>query len=324
MMLNVDDQRSKAYALSSAMLLATIKFPEPLDSFEKKCNEVIYLAKCTDDVYLKYFSHFVVGWGELHRGRADRSLDTAEELISSGRKLNDARPLGLGNALKAWVALASDDSIAALKFSEICLDLARAPIEFVNAKTVGLCAKILLKRKEAFDLLREWMERCEAEGWQDQLNGLEGIWGVALVIHGDIGRGLLWLEQAIHRREQSGYRAAADWYRLLSAEVYIEVIASKEKPPALVIMRNALRLVVINFSAQKRIRLLIDQVRQNPQFDPNGVYVGRCEMILGLLYKAKKKRALALQHLTEAKRIAAQFGPTPMLAKIEAAFAELA
>jgi len=47
-------------------------------------------------------------------------------------------------------------------------------------------------------------------------------------------------------------------------------------------------------------------------------------MILGLLYKAKKKRVLAVQHLTEAKRITSQFGPTPMLARIDAALAELA
>ena len=46
-------------------------------------------------------------------------------------------------------------------------------------------------------------------------------------------------------------------------------------------------------------------------------------MILGLLYKAKKKRALAVQHLNEAKRIEAQFGPTPMLARIDTALAEL-
>ena len=46
-------------------------------------------------------------------------------------------------------------------------------------------------------------------------------------------------------------------------------------------------------------------------------------MILGLLYKAKKKRALALQHLTEAHRIISQFGQTPMLARIDAALAEL-
>jgi hypothetical protein len=47
-------------------------------------------------------------------------------------------------------------------------------------------------------------------------------------------------------------------------------------------------------------------------------------MIMGRLCKAKKKGALAVQHLTEAKRIASQFGPTPMLARIDAELAELA
>jgi hypothetical protein len=45
---------------------------------------------------------------------------------------------------------------------------------------------------------------------------------------------------------------------------------------------------------------------------------------MGRLYKTKKKRALAIQHLTEAKRIASQFGATPMLARIDAELAELA
>ena len=46
-------------------------------------------------------------------------------------------------------------------------------------------------------------------------------------------------------------------------------------------------------------------------------------MILGLLYKAKRKRALAVQHLTEAKLIFSQFGQTPILARVETALAEL-
>ena len=45
-------------------------------------------------------------------------------------------------------------------------------------------------------------------------------------------------------------------------------------------------------------------------------------MILGLLYKTKKKRALAVQLLTEAKRIIRS--REPMLARIDAALADLA
>lgn len=46
-------------------------------------------------------------------------------------------------------------------------------------------------------------------------------------------------------------------------------------------------------------------------------------MILGLLYKGRKKRALAIRHLTEADRIFSQFGQTPILARVHAALAEL-
>jgi len=42
-----------------------------------------------------------------------------------------------------------------------------------------------------------------------------------------------------------------------------------------------------------------------------------------LLYKAKKNRSLAVQHLTQAKRIFSQFGQTPILARVDAALAEL-
>jgi hypothetical protein len=143
-------------------------------------------------------------------------------------------------------------------------------------------------------------------------------------MRGELGAAIRWMGEAISKCEQEEFRAAADWYRLFLCEIYLEIISGKEKPPLRVLIRNALTLAVVMFSAQKRVAALVERVRKNPQFDPNGHYIARCEMIMGLLYKAKKKRALAIQHLTEAKRIRSQFGPTPMLARIDAALAELA
>jgi len=65
-------------------------------------------------------------------------------------------------------------------------------------------------------------------------------------------------------------------------------------------------------------------VLEKPHFDSDGHQVGHAQMILGLHYKIKKKRVLALEHLTEAKRILSQFGQTPILARVDAALAELA
>jgi hypothetical protein len=76
-------------------------------------------------------------------------------------------------------------------------------------------------------------------------------------------------------------------------------------------------------TASSRIRALISRVLENSHFDPAGVHVGHAKMILGLLYKSKKKRALAVQHLSEAKCILSQFGQTPILARVDTALAEL-
>jgi hypothetical protein len=125
------------------------------------------------------------------------------------------------------------------------------------------------------------------------------------------------------RRDEEGYRGGGDQDRGFLMEVYPEINSSKEKLPIKVLLRNIFILAAIKITAQKRIYALLEQVRQNPRFDPNGHHIGRCEMILGLLHKAKKKREPAIRHLSEARRIVSQFGPSPMLSRIEAALGEL-
>jgi hypothetical protein len=165
-------------------------------------------------------------------------------------------------------------------------------------------------------MLRDRMAKCTANDWQQHVLGLDGIWGVALVIRGEIAAGIRWLEHSILRREREGYRVLADWFRLYLCEIYLEIISGKERPPAKVLAANMLMLAKVMFTAEKRIVALVEQIRQIPQFDPDGHFFGRSEMMLGLL-------TLAVQHLREAKHTMSQFGPTPMLAKIEGALAEL-
>jgi hypothetical protein len=241
-----------------------------------------------------------------------------------GRRMNDLRSIGLAMQLQAWGALTSDDYEGALKFAETGMINACAPFDREAARCAKIAALVLLRRPGAFGILRDFMDQCAICGWGYMLTGTDGIWGVALVFQGEIGRGIRWMEQSILRREHDGYRAAADWCRMNLCEIYLEIISGNQRPSAKVLLRNLMPLVAITFTAQRRIATLVERVRQNPQFDPDGHHIARCEMILGLLYKAKKKRILAVKHLTEAKRITSQLGPTPMRAKIEAALEEVA
>jgi hypothetical protein len=227
-------------------------------------------------------------------------------------------------ALQAWVAAVSDDYDAALNFAETSISIARTPWDRKTAQNAKNVALVLLRRPEAFSSLRDWMNECRANGWGYYLAGVDGAWGVARVLHGEISEGIQWMEQSILRRDNEDYRVVADWYRMFLCEIYLEIISGTERPPVKVLIRNIVTLAAVLFTAETRICALVGRIRENPQFDENSHFIGRCDMILGLLYKAKKKRALALRHLSEAKRIASQFGPTPMLMKIDVALAELA
>jgi len=316
------DRWSRTYALLSALSVSTIFAPYPIDIFERLSREAIDAASNMNDAYLRNAQQ-VVGWDDFHRGRISRAHTAAEELMAMGRRMNDPRSTGLGMYLHAWAALTSDDYLQALNFYETCLGIARAPIDLNSAQTARVAALVLLRRPEALPTLQSFIAQCVTNGWNLFLASADGMLGIALAINGRIGEGIRQIEQSISRREDEGYPAAADWLRMHLCEIYLEIIAGTEKPPARVVARNALSLVKVIFTAEKRISSLVEQVRQNPQFDPNGHHIGRCEMILGLLYKAKKKRVLAVQHLTEAKRITSQFGATPMLARIDAALVEL-
>ena len=107
------------------------------------------------------------------------------------------------------------------------------------------------------------------------------------------------------------------------AEVYLQIISGNEKPPILTLLKNLPILLKVMVTASSRIQALMTRVLENPHFDQSGINFGRAQMILGLLFQAKRKRTLALQHLTDAKRILSQFGQTPILARVDMALAEL-
>jgi hypothetical protein len=241
-----------------------------------------------------------------------------------GRTLNDPRSTGQGLNLLAWMSLVSDAYAEALEYSEQCLAVAVAPYERNGATGVKGCALVLLRRtEEGAALLEEHHRRCAADGNFYTLAHSEGVIGICRVLQGKISDGILLLEAAIAKQERAGFQRAADLYRLQLGEIYARIVTGSEKLPLTILLRNLPILLKAMATAPSRLRALTACVLENPYFDPAGHHAGHANLLFGLLCKAKKRRALALQHLTEAKRILSQFGQTPILTRVETALAEL-
>jgi hypothetical protein len=268
---------------------------------------------------------WVIGFEEAVRGRMNHARDSARELIQVGRLLNDPRSTEVGLWLLSIIALLSESYAEALEYSEQSLAVAVTPVDQNPGNAFKLFALVALRRTEEGAMLLDAYRRCcVADGLIAQLNGTDTIFGVCKILQGNISDGLRSLEDAILRREKEGYRAMADWSRLALAETYLQMIAGNEKPPPLpILLRNLPIILKVMMTAPSRIPDLLKRVMGNPHLDPAGHHIGRAQMILGLFYKIKKKRALALEHLTEAKRILSQFRQTPILARVDTALAEL-
>ena len=150
--------------------------------------------------------------------------------------------------------------------------------------------------------------------------------GYCKVLQGDIGGGIRFIEEAILRREKEGCWRMALGYRITLCEIYLSIIGGYQFLPLPTLVRNLPILLKIMMTASSRIRrltrLMLDE--KTLQGDPvSGHQQGHVKMLLGLLYKSKNKRALALKHLTEAKRLLVEVGQTPTLARVDAALADL-
>jgi hypothetical protein len=248
----------------------------------------------------------------------------AHELIQVGQALNDPRYTGNGLWFLSYIALLSDSYAEALEYSEQSIAVALSPVDLTIATNNKACALVLLQQtEEGAALLEQCRRRFFADGFIYCMHGSDAIVGLCKIFQGNIRGGIRFIEEAILQGDKDGNRSGTDLFRLSLAEVYLQIIMGSERPPFQVLLKNLPILLQVMATATSRIRALVRQVLENPHLHPDGHHVGRAQMILGLLYKAKKNRTLAVQHLIEAKRIFSQFEQSPVLTRVETALAEL-
>jgi class 3 adenylate cyclase len=318
------DDKSQAYALAGEIHVSTMLAPQSVEASEALTHRAKTAAFATSDAYIQSMVLWVIAWDEVHSGRMDKARITAHELIGIGQRLNDPRPTTIALWVLGWIAIMSDDYQEALHYGDECTKLALTQLDRLIGQGIKGVALILLRNvDEGATILDDQRAQCVARNWLYQLTGSDVPWGLSLVLKGRIAAGIRFINNAISARDCEGYRLVADWSGLFLCELFLEIIAEKKRPPLLILLKNLPILLKVIFTASSRIHALTARVFDNPQFDPEGHHIGRAQMILGLLYKAKKKRSLALRHLNEAKRILSQFGQTPILARVDAALAEL-
>jgi class 3 adenylate cyclase/tetratricopeptide (TPR) repeat protein len=317
------DPVSVGYALVSQLALSCYIAPFPAEAFEARRRETEAVLAQVDDAYLHNYFWANLGWDKICRGRVADANRAADRLMEAGIAKNDPRSLGYGMAMKALTAMCTDDYETALAMSEQALAVSRVEFESAIAAASRHSSLVPLNKPGAAREVRQFVDGCFQKGWVLFASGPNTMLGVALAMEGQIDAGLKHLETVIARSDERGAVNEANWNRLFLCEVYLGILSGKGGASPAVLLRNAGALARVFLFGPRKITELVAQVRATPSFDPEGHYIARSELILGMLCKIRKNRPQAIRHLTEALRIIEPSGPSAMQTRITEALAEL-
>jgi AAA ATPase domain/Adenylate and Guanylate cyclase catalytic domain len=321
---SLQDDKAIVCAFAVRVQVEMTLAPRPAAEIEGEAQAALAAASRLGDVYPGLWLRLSLGMDALHRGLIRRADSYAREIIEVGRRADDPRALGLGLWLLSQNAMINDDYQAGLEFAQQGLRAAITPMEEFTATNLNANSLVLLKRlREGVPLLEEARRRDAEKGCETFLAMTDPVWGVAQMMQGKVAEGIAFIKRAIVRREQEGYRAAADWYRMILCYVYIDVFEGREKPSLGVVLRNLPCLVMLRWNGLREIDRMIDTVRANRQFDPEGFHHAKINMVLGLRWMLARRADLAKRYLNEARRLALPIGPTPLSKRIDAALARL-
>lgn len=317
------DASSRAYAMVTDMALSCHFQPYSAEVFAAKRQAAEVALSHVDDAYLQNYLYAYLGFDKVCRGLVTEANALAEGMVAWGTARDDPRSLGYGTAMKALTALCTDDYTTALEKSEEALGLARVEWERAIALASRNASLIALGVPGAAEEVERYLADSARNNWTMMASGPEAMLGVAQLMQGKITDGIRHLQSTVARREAEGNRTGANWARMYLCEVYLQILSGGEKPPISVLLRNFPALAKVMIFGANEIREMVRKVQSDPHFAPNGHYIARAVMFLGLLAKARKDKRGAIVHLTEALRIIEPAGSSSLRTRIETALAEL-
>ena len=317
------DGRARAYARGGLLQCRTRLSLDSLEDAERLKAQLLEDSLRHGDNFIQNASHYFASWDYFYRGLFKQAREVAMQLIASGQERGDPRAIGMANWILAGFDLVSGAPDLAIERADECLRVAISPFDRLQGRIIKAVANVFLGRP------KEGLAEIEALNVEFVRLGalysvLDGPRGVAMIALGRIEEGVRVIEKAIVERDAIGDHTSAAFARVPLAEIYIQILAGKQKAPAKVLRENFRFLVGAKMFGARRAQALLEQAGSHAQFHEHGVTAARINYNLGVLHAMRRKHAKARTHLERARLAAERQGEATMMARIEAALAGVA
>jgi len=255
---SVGDGRARPYARGVLLLVRTLLGVDIPEAVEQMKAEVIDDCLRYGDRNIRNGDYLILASDYLGRGLNKQAREVAMRLIAMGGEHNDPRAIGFASQILALNELVSDNPIAARSRADDGLRVAVTELDRMLGRLYKLCCDFLLEPTldslNSWDEVRSEFERLGGSGWVDY-----GFRGVALAMLGQISGGIRTLKQFIVQYDANGFSFRAICGRIYLAEIYIQILSSKQKPSAAVLLRNLWTIIGAMAFGARRARALLQE-----------------------------------------------------------------
>jgi hypothetical protein len=316
------DGRARAYARYGLLLVRSFMGLDTPETGERMSADMMEDSLRYGDNYIRNFSHYMASQDYLARGLLKEAREAALRLMKSGEERSDPRAIGLANFLLSLIALFREDPEAALGHAEDCIRFAVTPHEQNWGGMARVQAKMALGRVQdalaELDALDSKFDRLGSNYFiQDTPRGL------AQLMAGRLAEGVRIIEHEIDRNTKAGDRWFSTFVRVYLADIYVQMLTSKEKPPPGLVRNNFWTLIGIKLFGARRARALLREAAASKHLSDRGVTRATIDFNLGALSAMKRKRAEAKGYFEKARVVAEDQGAAKLLERIDAALAQL-
>lgn len=317
------DEASKAYARGLAIFVVALLLNEPFETVEAWKREAIEYGSRSGDNFILNWAYIASAWDYMHRGLVVQARDACSRLIESGHQRNDPRALGTGLFLLGWVKVVAEERYdEALLHAQESFRVSIAPFDRSNARNImAICQMFRGDLNNAGQLLFKSRQDALDTGWTYQLQGIDPIIAVWHVFTGQISAGIRSLQALIRTADASGYVTGSVWDQLLLAEIYLEILTKKERPPVWVVVKNLGAILKLKLTWKGEIARVLDSIGN--KVIEGGSFQARLELFRGIYFKLCKNFAAARGHLEKARALALPLGMSALASRADTVLAEL-
>jgi class 3 adenylate cyclase/tetratricopeptide (TPR) repeat protein len=280
-------------------------------------------ARRLNDVYLASKCLLGLAVHAAMLGRPDEGRETGRRLVELGRAAGDPRTTAMGLYALAYVNAGDERFEEALAQADEAERLSPDPMDQLTARGArGTILALTGQPQEGLALLREVRRETLAGDFHSLLLGLDIPYGMAMILAGELGAGVRWIEAAMGRFAAWGNGTGVALGHIGLGEIYLQMVLRQARPTLSMLVRNlGFVLRTLPFAGRKARQQLEAGIRLCRELGMT-VWLARGLLDLGLLGRAERRLAEARRSLEEARELAGRRSPV-LAGRVEAALAAL-